>query len=88
MAAQTRSEPDMTDPELENDLLDARLRDALGRAAGYGAVCLECGCVITDEEEYEQTPEGYICEICQICLDGEDDNDEIEDDFDDDEEDE
>ena len=68
MAAQTRSEPDMTDPELE-----------------YGAVCLDCGCVITDEEEYEQTPEGYICED---CLDGEDDNDEIEDDFDDDEEDE
>ena len=84
MAAQTRSEPDMTDPELEYEL-------------EYGEVfCLECGCVITvEEEEYEQTPEGYICED---CLDGamacwaawrmEDDNDEIEDDFDDDEEDE
>ena len=64
----------MTDPELEYEL-------------EYGEVfCLECGCVITvEEEEYEQTPEGYICED---CLDGEDDNDEIEDDFDDDEEDE
>ena len=51
MAAQTRSEPDMTDPELE-----------------YGAACLECGCVITDGKEYEQTPEGCICED---CLDGE-----------------